>query len=98
RSANSLKQLVGSTLGIRSLQTWVFGGIVVGLVVQYLYNKFHTIQLPRVISFFGGKRFVSLVTIPAMALLAFVFLLFWPWLGIALNFLGEALNKTPVGV
>ncbi|UBX97827.1 PTS transporter subunit IIABC [Mycoplasmopsis synoviae] len=98
RSAKSLKQLVGSTLGIRSLQTSVFGGIVVGLVVQYLYNKFHTIQLPRVISFFGGKRFVSLVTIPAMAVLAFVFLLFWPWVGIALNFLGEALNKTPVGV
>lgn len=76
RDPVGLTRLVGGSLGFRSLQTSVFGGIAVGLTVQFLYNRFHTIQLPQMISFFGGKRFVSLITIPAMALLAFVFLIF----------------------
>ncbi|MDW2909632.1 glucose PTS transporter subunit IIA [Mesomycoplasma ovipneumoniae] len=61
------------------------------------YNRFHTIQLPQMISFFGGKRFVALVTIPVMALLAFVFLIFWPWIGIVLNLFGASLAKVPYG-
>lgn len=70
-----MEHLVGSTLGIQALNTSVFGGIAVGATVAYLYNRFHTIALPQIISFFGGKRFVSLVTIVAMVPLAFVFLL-----------------------
>ncbi|WBP83917.1 PTS transporter subunit IIABC [Mycoplasmopsis edwardii] len=98
RNHASLKSTVGLTLGIRTLQTSVFGGISVGLIVQYLYKKFHTIKLPQVISFFGGKRFVSIITIPTMAALAFVFLLFWPWIGVGLNAFGNALNKAPYGL
>ncbi|AJR11974.1 PTS system, glucose/glucosamine/beta-glucoside-specific, IICBA component [Mesomycoplasma dispar] len=98
RDPEGLSRLVGSSLGFRSLQTSVFGGIAVGLTVQFLYNRFHTIQLPQMISFFGGKRFVSLITIPAMALLAFVFLIFWPWVGIALNLFGASLAKVPFGI
>ncbi|MDW2833854.1 glucose PTS transporter subunit IIA [Mesomycoplasma ovipneumoniae] len=97
RDPAGLKSLVGAALGIRALQTSVFGGIAVGLTVQYLYNRFHTIELPQMISFFGGKRFVALVTIPAMALLAFVFLIFWPWIGIVLNLFGASLAKVPYG-
>ncbi|WP_341493490.1 glucose PTS transporter subunit IIA [Mesomycoplasma ovipneumoniae] len=97
RDPAGLKSLVGNALGIRALQTSVFGGIAVGLVVQYLYNRFHTIQLPQMISFFGGKRFVALITIPVMGLLAFVFLIFWPWIGIALNLFGASLAKVPYG-
>jgi PTS system glucose-specific IIC component len=62
-------------LGILSLQTSVFGGILVGAIVAYLYNRFHTIVLPNIISFFGGKRFVALVSIVAMIPLSFTFLL-----------------------
>lgn len=76
RDPAGLTRLVGGALGFRALQTSVFGGIAVGLVVQYLYNRFHTIQLPQMISFYGGKRFVALITIPVMGLLAFVFLIF----------------------
>ncbi|WP_069099822.1 PTS transporter subunit IIABC [Mesomycoplasma ovipneumoniae] len=97
RDPAGLKSLVGGALGIRALQTSVFGGIAVGLVVQYLYNRFHTIQLPQMISFFGGKRFVALITIPVMGLLAFVFLIFWPWIGIVLNLFGASLAKVPYG-
>ncbi|MDW2931912.1 glucose PTS transporter subunit IIA [Mesomycoplasma ovipneumoniae] len=97
RDPAGLKGLVGGAMGFRALQTSVFGGIAVGLTVQYLYNRFHTIQLPQMISFFGGKRFVALITIPAMALLAFVFLIFWPWIGIVLNLFGASLAKVPYG-
>lgn len=97
RDPAGLTRLVGGALGFRALQTSVFGGIAVGLVVQYLYNRFHTIQLPQMISFYGGKRFVALITIPVMALLAFVFLIFWPWIGIGLNLFGASLAKVPYG-
>ncbi|RIV16389.1 glucose PTS transporter subunit IIA [Mycoplasmopsis gallopavonis] len=97
RNPESLYKLVGSSLGIKSLQTSVFGGIIVGLVVQWIYRRFHTIQLPSAISFFGGKRFVALVTIPLMAILAFVFLIFWPWVGVALNAAGKGLGQLKYG-
>ncbi|APJ38274.1 PTS transporter subunit IIABC [Mycoplasmopsis pullorum] len=97
RDPETLEKLVGTTLGTKSLQTSVFGGLTVGLVVQYLYNRFHQIQLPQVISFFGGKRFVAIVTIPSMIVLAFLYLLFWPWVGVALSKFGNALGKVPYG-
>lgn len=76
RTPDSQEHLVGTTLGIRAMNSSIFGGIAVGATVAYLYNRFHTIQLPQMISFFGGKRFVSLATIVAMIPLAFAFLLF----------------------
>jgi PTS system glucose-specific IIC component len=51
-----------SNLGIQSLSTSVFGGIIVGLVVAFLYNKFKNIQLPSVIGFFSGVRFIPIIT------------------------------------
>ena len=51
-----------TSLGITTLQMGVFGGIVVGLGVAALHNKFYKIQLPQVLSFFGGTRFVPIVT------------------------------------
>ncbi|QIW61870.1 PTS transporter subunit IIABC [Mycoplasmopsis gallinacea] len=97
RNPESLKALVGTTLGTKSLQTSVFGGLTVGLVVQWLYNRFHQIQLPQVISFFGGKRFVAIITMPSMIVLAFAYLLLWPWVGVGLSAFGNALGKVPYG-
>ncbi|WP_236630725.1 PTS transporter subunit EIIC [Mycoplasma sp. ATU-Cv-508] len=77
RDAASLKNLVGSNLGIRSLNTSVFGGIIVGAIVAFLYNRFQHYSTAQVISFFGGKRFVSLLVIVANDSLAFIFLLFY---------------------
>jgi PTS system D-glucosamine-specific IIC component len=57
--------LAGSTasvLGITSLQMGVFGGIIVGLGVAALHNRFYKIQLPQVLSFFGGTRFVPIIS------------------------------------
>lgn len=73
--AHKMYKIVGSNLGISSLNTAVFGGIIIGFVVSYLYNRFNQIELPAVIAFFGGKRFVPLVVIVAMIPFAFLFLL-----------------------
>ena len=51
-----------SVVGITSLQMGVFGGIIVGLGVSALHNKFYKIELPQVLSFFGGTRFVPIVS------------------------------------
>ncbi len=48
--------------GIKSLQMGVFGGIIVGLAVAALHNRFYKIQLPTVLSFFGGTRFVPIIS------------------------------------
>ena len=52
-----------SVCGIQSLNMGVFGGIIVGLGVAYLHNKFYKIKLPDVISFFGGIRFVPIISL-----------------------------------
>ncbi|UUD35186.1 glucose PTS transporter subunit IIA [Mycoplasmopsis caviae] len=95
--ATGVKQVVGSSLGFKTLQTSVFAGILIGVIVSYLYDKLHTIKLPTVFSFFGGKRFVSLVTIISMIPLTFFFLLVWPWVGIGLSYFGNSIGKVPYG-
>ncbi|NQZ66141.1 MAG: PTS transporter subunit EIIC [Mycoplasmatales bacterium] len=88
-----LFKLVGSNLGITSMNTSVFGGIIVGFVVAFAYNKFHEIELPSIISFFGGKRFVPFVVILFMIPLSLLFLIVWPWVGIGLAYFGEYSGK-----
>jgi PTS system glucose-specific IIC component len=63
------------TLGIKMLSTSVFGGIIVGGIVAYLYNKFKDIRLPQAISFFSGVRFIPIITFGAMIILGFLFAL-----------------------
>lgn len=98
RDKSALKSLVSSVLGIQTLQSSVFGGLLVGLVMAKLYNRFHDIHLPALLAFFGGKRFVALVGIVSMVPLAFTFLIFWPWIGIGLNKFGEGIGKVPYGI
>ncbi|UUM20069.1 MULTISPECIES: PTS transporter subunit IIABC [unclassified Mycoplasma] len=97
RDPQAIKSAIGSTMGFRSLQTSVFGGLAVGLLVQNLYNRFHTISFHPIFSFFAGKRFVAVISVPACALLAFVFLIFWPWVGFGLSVFGNSLGKVPYG-
>lgn len=56
----------------------VLGGIIAGLVAGALYNRFHDIKLPDYLGFFGGKRFVPIVTSAATLVLAFAFGYIWP--------------------
>lgn len=79
-------------LGLRSLSTSVFGGVIVGAITALLFNKFHTIQLPKVVGFFNGNRFVPIITLLTMLPVALVALMIWPAIGIGLNSLGQSLG------
>ncbi|MGL5540798.1 MAG: PTS transporter subunit EIIC [Erysipelotrichaceae bacterium] len=65
------------SVGIETLQMGVFGGIIVGLGVAALHNKFYKIELPAAISFFGGSRFIPIVS--AITYLAVGILMFFVW-------------------
>ncbi|ELH0997668.1 PTS transporter subunit IIABC [Staphylococcus pseudintermedius] len=84
-------------LGIPTLQTGVFGGIIMGALAAWCYNKFYNITLPQFLGFFAGKRFVPIVTslfaIVTGVVLAFV----WPPIQEGLNDLSNfLLNKNLV--
>ena len=75
---NMLEGAVTSVCGITSLQMGVFGGIIVGLGVAALHNRFYKIELPAVLSFFGGTRFVPIISALVYTLVGIVMFAVWP--------------------
>ena len=65
-------------LGITTLQMGVFGGILVGLGVAALHNRFYKTQLPQVLSFFGGTRFVPIVCTAVYLVIGIAMFYIWP--------------------
>lgn len=74
-----------NVLGIPTLQTGVFGGIIVGIIAATLYNKFYEMELPSYLGFFAGKRFVPIITAGTAVLLGLLMLVIWPPIQTALN-------------
>ena len=72
-----LSGATASVCGITSLQMGVFGGIIVGLGVAALHNRFYKIELPQVLSFFGGTRFVPIIS--SLVYTAMGILMFYVW-------------------
>nr|WP_297518712.1 N-acetylglucosamine-specific PTS transporter subunit IIBC [uncultured Clostridium sp.] len=68
-----------------SINMGVFGGILAGVVGGLLYNKFHNIRVPAVLGFFGGKRFVPIITSAVCVLLGLFFGYVWPMVQNGLN-------------
>ena len=85
---------VGNVLGIQSLEMGVFGGIIVGLGVAYLHNRFYKISLPTVISFFGGTRFVPIISTFAYIVVGAVMYFVWPFVQEAIFSLGSIVLKS----
>ena len=73
-----LEGTIASVCGITSLQTGVFGGIIVGLGVAALHNRFYKIKLPNALSFFGGTRFVPIISTLVYMLVGIVMYFVWP--------------------
>ena len=67
-----------SVCGIQSLQMGVFGGIIVGLGVAALHNRFYRIQLPNALSFFGGTRFVPIISTIVYMFVGILLYFVWP--------------------
>ena len=69
---------ITNVVGIDSLQMGVFGGIIVGLGVAALHNKFYKIQLPQVLSFFGVSRFVPIISTIVYLFVGILMFFIWP--------------------
>ena len=73
-----LEGTITSVCGIQSLQMGVFGGIIVGLGVAALHNRFYRIQLPNALSFFGGTRFVPIISTIVYMFVGIAMYFVWP--------------------
>ena len=73
-----LEGTITSVCGIQSLQMGVFGGIIVGLGVAALHNKFYRIQLPNALSFFGGTKFVPIISTIVYMFVGILLYFVWP--------------------
>ena len=73
-----LEGTITSVCGIQSLQMGVFGGIIVGLGVAALHNRFYRIQLPNALSFFGGTRFVPIISTIVYMFVGILLYFVWP--------------------
>lgn len=87
-----------SVLGITTLQMGVFGGIIVGLGVAALHNRFYKIELPQVLSFFGGTRFVPIISSLVYLIVGVVMFYVWPIVQTGISALGNlVLNSGYIG-
>ncbi|HDC7341033.1 TPA: PTS transporter subunit IIABC [Staphylococcus aureus] len=87
-----------SILGIPTLQTGVFGGIIIGALAAWCYNKFYNINLPSYLGFFAGKRFVPIMMATTSFILAFPMALIWPTIQTGLNAFSTGLLDSNTGV
>ncbi len=85
---------LANVVGIRSLEMGVFGGIIVGLGVAFLHNRFYKIKLPSVISFFGGVRFVPIICSVAYIFVGVLMYFVWPVLQGWIYSLGDLVNRS----
>lgn len=95
-SVEAAKQanVFGSELGIFTVQIGVFGGIIVGLIVAYLTNRYYDKRLPEVLSFFQGVRFVPIVSIVAISIVGAIIPFVWPTIHLGISTFSEFFGRT----
>ena len=91
---NVLGGTISSICGIQTLQMGVFGGIIVGLGVAALHNKFYKIQLPNALSFFGGSRFVPIISTITYVGVGILMYFLWPFVQDGIYALGGLVTGT----
>ncbi|MEQ4532575.1 MAG: maltose/glucose-specific PTS transporter subunit IIBC [Mixta sp.] len=83
---------IQSVLGIQSIDTGILGAVIIGILVFYLHERFHTIRLPDALAFFGGTRFVPIVTLLVTGVAGLLVPLIWPGFAAAIRGLGWIIN------
>ncbi len=83
-----------STLGIFSWQMSVLGGVIAGFVTVLLHNRFYTIQLPTAIAYFGGRRFVPIITVIVLPIVGGAMSLVWPVIANAIIHIGRFIGES----
>ncbi|MFD1886803.1 maltose/glucose-specific PTS transporter subunit IIC [Paenibacillus wenxiniae] len=84
----------GMILGIPSLQTGVLGGIIIGLVTAALHNRYNKIELPQFLGFFGGSRFIPIISSFAAIFVGLLLFLIWPTIQLGIMKLGNIVDAT----
>ena len=85
---------VTTTLGIFTLNLSVFGGMIAGIIASMLHNKYHKIQLPQVLGFFGGSRFVPIVTSVVMLFVGVLLSFVWPVVQNGIAVIADLVNNS----
>ncbi|CAM2846634.1 glucose-specific PTS transporter subunit IIBC [Paenibacillus sediminis] len=86
-----------NVLGVPTLQTGVFGGIIIGILAASMYKRFYNIELPSYLGFFAGKRFVPIMTAVTSLILGLIMVVVWPPVQSGLNAVSHNMidtNKT----
>lgn len=89
-----LEGTIANVCGIMSLQEGVFGGIIVGIGVAVLHNRYHTISLPNAFSFFGGSRFVPIISTVVYMFVGIAMYFIWPPIQNGIFALGSLVTGT----
>ena len=89
-----LQGTITSSVGIQTLQMGVFGGIIVGLGVAALHNRFYTIELPSALAFFSGSRFVPIISTVVYVLVGIGMFFAWPMVQNGIYALGGLVTGT----
>lgn len=97
RSHSFLTGATTEIVGITSLQMGVFGGIIVGLGVAALHNRFYKIELPRVFSFFGGTHFIPIISAITYVGIGILMFYIWPLIQILINNTGKLVLMSGYG-
>lgn len=97
RSHSFLTGATTEIVGITSLQMGVFGGIIVGLGVAALHNRFYKIELPRVFSFFGGTHFIPIISTITYVGVGILMFYIWPPIQILINDAGKLVLMSGYG-
>ena len=97
RSHSFLTGATTEIVGITSLQMGVFGGIIVGLGVAALHNRFYKIELPKVFSFFGGTHFIPIISASTYVGIGILMFYIWPPIQILINDAGKLVLMSGYG-
>ncbi|AGR42101.1 PTS transporter subunit EIIC [Spiroplasma diminutum] len=84
--------------GIETFNSGVIGGILIGVYVTYIYNKFKETNLPKGLEFFSKERFTILLSILFSFIFASLFIIIWPLIGFCLSAIGIIVANSPIGM
>lgn len=83
-------------MGIHSIDTGVLGGVLVGVIVYHLHHKFYEIQLPDALAFFGGTRFVPIITAFTVSIVGLFVPLIWPFFDNGIRGIGTIIQNAGI--
>lgn len=85
---------ISNILGVDTVDMGALAGIMAGLVTAKLHNKYHKVQFPAAIAFYGGKRFVALVVLVSMTVIGLVMPLIWAPISVGIDGLGRIIRSS----